>query len=79
MASDDAEWQTLRPLMAATDDALFQSLRRRFVDGIQQTPVQTQQRDAANLFQIVRRAGGARVTDGLDALPDGVFWQAHDG
>ncbi len=79
MARDDSEWQALRPLMAATDDALFQNLRRRFVDGIPQTPVQTQQRDAAKLFQIVRRAGGARVTDGLDALPDGVFWQAHNG
>jgi len=79
MANDDAEWDKLRPLMGPADDALFQSLRRRFVDGIPQMAIDTQQRDAAKLFDIVRHAGGARVTDGLDALPDGVFWQPSNG
>jgi NitT/TauT family transport system substrate-binding protein len=79
MATSDAEWDALRPLMGAPDGALFRSLRQRFVDGIPRTAMDTQQRDAAKLFEIVRHAGGARVTDGLDALPDGVFWQPTNG
>jgi NitT/TauT family transport system substrate-binding protein len=79
MTNDDQEWDKLRPLMGPADDALFNSLRRRFVDGIPQTAMETQQHDAAKLFDIVRHAGGARVTDGLDALPEGVFWQPPNG
>jgi NitT/TauT family transport system substrate-binding protein len=79
MATDAAEWQAIRPLMDAPDDALFDSLRRRFVAGIPQATTQTQQRDAERLFEIVRRTGGERGVDGLDALPDGVFWPIHDG
>jgi NitT/TauT family transport system substrate-binding protein len=79
MAKSDAEWEALRPLMGAPDDALFRSLRQRFVDGIPQTAMETQQRDAAKLFEIVRHAGGAKVTEGLEALPEGVFWQPTNG
>jgi NitT/TauT family transport system substrate-binding protein len=79
LAQDAAEWNRLRPLMDAPDDALFNALRRRFVDGSRHAPRDRQQRDAAKLFEIVRRTGGAGVTDGLEALPDGVFWPPRDG
>lgn len=79
MADNQAEWQSIRPMMDAADDVLFESLRRRFIEGIRQAPPEVQESDAARLFTIVRRAGGAQVTDGLDALPEGVFWPSHDG
>ena len=31
------------------------------------------------LDEIVRHAGGAKVTEGLEALPEGVFWQPTNG
>lgn len=79
LAGSEAEWQAIRPLMDAPGDALFESLRRRFVAGIPHASLETQQSSAARLFDIVRRTGGARVTDGLEALPDGVFWPSQDG
>jgi NitT/TauT family transport system substrate-binding protein len=79
LATDPAEWQPIRPLMDAQDDALFDSLRRRYIAGIPQASPTTRQTDAAKLFDIVRRTGGSRGVDGLDALPEGIFWPIQDG
>ena len=76
LATSDAEWQAIRPLMDAPDDALFASLRRRFIEGIAEPPPAAQQRAAAQLFDILLRAGGTRATSGMDRLPEGIFWQA---
>ncbi|HEY2131567.1 MAG TPA: ABC transporter substrate-binding protein, partial [Acetobacteraceae bacterium] len=79
MANDPAEWQAIRPLMDAPDDALFDSMRRRFVAGIQQSPPSVRQNDAAKLFDIVRRTGGTRGVDDIETLPEGIFWPLQDG
>jgi NitT/TauT family transport system substrate-binding protein len=80
LADDEQEWDKIRPLMdVANDDALFRNLRRRFIDGVQQAPIETQEHDAAKLFEIVRHIGGARGTGGLEALPEGVFWRPTNG
>ena len=76
LASSDAEWQQVRPLMDAPDDALFAGLRRRFIDGIAHPSPAEQQRAAAELFDILLRIGGTRATSGIDRLPEGIFWQA---
>jgi NitT/TauT family transport system substrate-binding protein len=76
LAQSDAEWQQIRPLMDAPDDALFASLRRRFTDGIARPSYADQQRAAARLFDILLRTGGTRATSSMDHLPEGIFWQA---
>ena len=75
LATSDVEWQQVRPLMDAPDDALFASLRRRFITGIAQPAPAVQQRAAAQLFDILLRVGGTRATNGIDRLPEGIFWQ----
>jgi NitT/TauT family transport system substrate-binding protein len=79
LAKSDAEWSRIRPLMNAPDDALFQSLRRRFIGGIAHPSAAEEEQTAARLFEIVLRTGGTRATGGLTQLPPGVFWQAPNG
>lgn len=74
LASSDEEWHKVRPLMNAPQDTLFNSFKRRFVDGIAHPSVAEQQRTAAQLFDVLLRTGGARATGGLQSLPDGIFW-----
>jgi NitT/TauT family transport system substrate-binding protein len=71
--SDDA-WAAIRPLMDAPDDALFRSLRRRFIAGIVPPSAAGQQEVAARVLQVLLKAGGTRATAGLTELPPGVFW-----
>jgi NitT/TauT family transport system substrate-binding protein len=79
LATSEAEWQPIRPLMDASDDALFASLRRRFIAGIAELPAASQQATAERVFAILHSTGGARATAGLNALPDGIFWRRADG
>lgn len=75
LATSDAEWQAVRPLMDAPDDALFAGLRRRFVEGLAHRSAEEQQRTAERLFAILVRTGGTRATGGLSELPQGIFWR----
>lgn len=76
LAGSDAEWQQIRPLMDAPDDALFATLRRRFIAGIARPSPADEQRAATRLFDILLRTGGTRATANMDRLPEGIFWQA---
>ena len=68
------EWIKVRPVMNASDDALFESFRRRFIEGIAHPSAQAQEQAARKLFDVLLRTGGRRGTDGLDELPPGIFW-----
>jgi NitT/TauT family transport system substrate-binding protein len=74
LAKSDQEWQQIRPLMNAPEDALAQHLRRRFVDGITHSSAQAQEHAAVQLFEVLRRTGDPRATGGLQRLPPGIFW-----
>jgi NitT/TauT family transport system substrate-binding protein len=74
LAKSAVEWQQVRPLMNAPDDALFESLKHRFVEGITHPTAEAQERAATQLFEVLLRTGGSRATDGLAQLPPGIFW-----
>jgi NitT/TauT family transport system substrate-binding protein len=74
LAKSDAEWQQIRPLMNAADDALFDRLKQRFVEGITYPSAEAQERAARQLFDVLLRTGGSHATDGLAQLPPGIFW-----
>lgn len=77
LAASPAEWQAVRPLMDASDDALFDQLRRRFVAGIAHPAPEDQARTAARVLDVLKQVGGTRATEGLSALPQGVFWHTR--
>lgn len=79
LAASEAEWQQIRPLMDAPDDALFANLRRRFIAGIAELSADSQQATAKHVFAILHSTGGTQATAGLSALPDGIFWRRADG
>ncbi|HEX2942051.1 MAG TPA: ABC transporter substrate-binding protein [Rhodopila sp.] len=76
LAKSDTEWQQIRPLMNAPNDALFQHLKQRFVAGIAHPSAPAQQAAARQLFDVLLRTGGPKATGGITQLPDGIFWPA---
>jgi NitT/TauT family transport system substrate-binding protein len=78
LATSDAEWQMIRPMMDAPDDALFAGLRRRFIAGIPEQSADSEQAAAERVFAILHSTGGPRATAGLSALPKGIFWRRAD-
>ncbi|GAC1553732.1 MAG: ABC transporter substrate-binding protein [Beijerinckiaceae bacterium] len=74
LAESDAEWQAVRPLMNAPADALFASLKRRFLEGISHPSAREEQQTAERVFAILLETGGYEATGGLSTLPAGIFW-----
>lgn len=76
LAASDAEWERLRPLMKATDDATFAALRDGFRRGIPTTWGEAEQDDAAKLFAIMAGLGGEDLVGKAKELVPGTFWAA---
>lgn len=76
MASDDAIWDELRPIMNADSDAEFEALRDGWRAGIPpEGPVN--RAEAEKLFEVLAELGGDQLTGGLDSLPDGMFYRSE--
>lgn len=74
LASSDAEWDRLRPLMNADDDATFAALRAGFRAGI---PADTRKIDieaARRMFATLAEIGGEKLTGSAKELGPGVFY-----
>ena len=78
LAVSDAEWQRIRPLIQAPDDAVFAALKRRFIAGIALPSAAQEEQTARQMFDILLRTGGTVATAGLTKLPDGMFWPTVD-
>ncbi len=74
MQNSDEEWQRLRPLMKAKDDATFIALRDGFRSGIPQHWGQSEQQDAEKLFDILYQLGGKKLMGDTTRLSAGTFW-----
>ena len=73
LAGNPAEWDAIRPLMNAPDDALFARLRQRFEAGMARAGMAEQVESAGKLLTMLHGTGGP------DSLPPDVFWPAGDG
>jgi NitT/TauT family transport system substrate-binding protein len=74
LATSGPEWERVRPLMNASDEALFQRLKARFIAGVAHPSAEVQEHAAAQLFEVLLRTGGTQATSGLQQLPPGIFW-----
>jgi NitT/TauT family transport system substrate-binding protein len=73
LMQEDAVWQTLRPMMKAPDDKLFDALRSGYRAGIPSGYSQADI-DAARDTLKVMASVDPTATAGLTDLPDGTFW-----
>lgn len=72
LGSSDAEWNRLRPMMNAADDAEFAALRAGFRAGIPgDGPVD--EASARAMFRLMGELGGEELVGSATELPDGVF------
>jgi NitT/TauT family transport system substrate-binding protein len=69
----DAEWERIRPLTKAEDDATFEALKRRFRAGIVEHWGEAEQADAAELYRILADLGGEELVGGATELAPGTF------
>jgi NitT/TauT family transport system substrate-binding protein len=76
LAQSDAEWDMLRPLVKAGDEATFAALRARYRAGIQAHWGESERAAAATLFGIMARLGGEALVGKGNALQPGTFWSA---
>ena len=70
----DQEWQRIRPLTKAEDDATFEALKRRYRDGIIAQWDEAARADAAALYAILAKLGGAKLVGAATELTPGTFW-----
>ncbi|MFM2355667.1 MAG: hypothetical protein RLZZ528_1403 [Pseudomonadota bacterium] len=73
LATDDAAWEALRPMMNAKDDAQFAALKAGFRAGIP-APGAVDEAAAARMLEIMAGLGGEELMGKTDALPEGVFY-----
>ena len=74
LLESDAEWERLRPLMRAKDDATFKALREGYRAGVPKAWGEAEQADAAKLFSILAKYGGRKLVGSSTELQTGTFW-----
>jgi NitT/TauT family transport system substrate-binding protein len=70
----DAEWERIRPLTKAEDDATFAALKRRFREGIIERWGEAERADAAKVYGVLAELGGEELVGGATELAPGTFW-----
>ena len=75
LATSNAEWDRLRPLMQAEDQATFEALRRRYREGIPERSTAENEADAKVLYQFLREYGGEKLVGAATELAPGTFWK----
>jgi NitT/TauT family transport system substrate-binding protein len=74
LAKSDEEWQRLRPLMNAEDDAVFAVLVKRYREGIPNRPIAEEIRDTALVYEHLAKIGGEKLVGKASRMPEGTFW-----
>jgi NitT/TauT family transport system substrate-binding protein len=70
----DAEWERIRPLTKAEDDATFEALKRRYREGIIEHWGEQERADAAEVYGVLADLGGEELVGGATELAPGTFW-----
>ena len=74
LASSDAEWDRLRPLMRIDDDAVFKNTVKRFREGIPNRPIAEEEADTAKVYDALVKLGGEELVGKATTMSPGTFW-----
>jgi NitT/TauT family transport system substrate-binding protein len=78
LATSDAEWVRIAPLVSADASALA-IYRDRYREGIPRRPVEAEEADARTLFRVLAKQGGASLVGHATALDPGTFFRPRSG
>lgn len=74
LATSDAEWDRLRPLMRIDDDAVFKNTVKRFREGIPNRPIAEEEADTAKVYDALVKLGGEELVGKATTMSPGTFW-----
>jgi NitT/TauT family transport system substrate-binding protein len=74
ICESDAVWRKIVPLTRETDERIQNHLRRHYCDGRIKNWGETEKKAAAEIYELLHRYGGGRLTGKSGTLPEGVFW-----
>ncbi|WP_244487642.1 MULTISPECIES: ABC transporter substrate-binding protein [unclassified Aureimonas] len=74
LATSDAEWTALAPLVRAEDEATLRTLRDRYRRGIPARPVAEEEKDAERLYRTLRAIGSEKLVGRGEVLDPGTYW-----
>ena len=79
LASSDAEWDALRPLIKAEDEPTFLALRDRTRAGMLKRPLDAEIADAAKLFKTLAGLGGTELVGPAKELDPTLYFRPSVG
>jgi NitT/TauT family transport system substrate-binding protein len=74
LATSDAEWQRVKPLTGAANDAELERLRDWYRHGIPLHWGAAERQAATQLFGILAKLGGTDLVGPIKTVPQGTFW-----
>jgi NitT/TauT family transport system substrate-binding protein len=74
MDESDEEWERLRALTRAEDDATLDALKRRYREGIVHSWGDRDREAAEQLYAVLAELGGEELVGSSPVLVDGTFW-----
>lgn len=74
LRTSDAEWETLREMTKAKDDATLIALRDRFREGIPSRPLSEEMADTAEVYGFLAKLGGDKLVGKSKTMAPGTFW-----
>ena len=77
LENSDEEWKRIRPKMKAKNDAIFETLKAAFLEGIPQCFGQDEKLAAKATFAILAELGGATLVGKSTQLSEGTFWNGY--
>ncbi|GAB4368724.1 MAG: ABC transporter substrate-binding protein [Kiloniellaceae bacterium] len=74
LRTSDAEWEVLREMTGAQNDATLAALRARFREGIPDRPLSEEMADTARVYDLLAELGGDKLVGPSKTMAPGTFW-----
>jgi NitT/TauT family transport system substrate-binding protein len=74
LLQSDAEWEALRPLMQAEDQATFLAYRDRTREGVPRRTIPAEEADARMLFRTLADIAGPALLGSVKEIPAGMYY-----
>jgi len=79
LATSDAEWDRIAPLVGAIDRPTLQTYRKRYREGIPRRSIDDEEEDARTLFRVLSTLGGRELVGPEKELAPGTFYRVGSG